>query len=57
VPRSVPLSDLLDLWRGFQNTSFRLCVTYEVSVVLLDSGRKRGVQRVQERLVDLIPRR
>ena len=57
VPRTLPLSELLDLWRGFDKTSFRLCATYEVSTVLVDSGRTRRVQRVQERVLELSARR
>jgi hypothetical protein len=57
VPRTLPLAELLDLWRGFDKTSFRLCATYEVSAILVDSNRRRSVQRVQERVLELSARR
>jgi len=57
VPRILPLADMLDLWRGFDRTSYRLSITYEVSVVLIDSRRTRTIERVQERVIDLVPAR
>jgi Pvc16 N-terminal domain len=53
VPRSLTLSDMLDLWRAFDETAYRLCATYEVSAVLIDRRGTRNVQRVQERLLDV----
>lgn len=57
VPRLLSLSDMLDLWKGFDEVAFRLCVTYEVSTILIDSRATRDVQRVQERVIDLRPAR
>ncbi|MGH7619530.1 MAG: DUF4255 domain-containing protein [Gemmatimonadaceae bacterium] len=57
VPRMLSLTDILDLWRAFERVSYRLCVTYEVSTVLIDSQLTRNVQRVQERAFDLVPQR
>lgn len=57
VPRMLPLPEMLELWRAFEKVPFRLCVTYEVSTVLIDSATTRNVQRVQERVLDLSARR
>jgi len=57
VPRVLPLMEMLELWRAFERTSYRLCITYEVSMVLIDATRVRNVERVQEVLVDLVPTR
>ena len=57
VPRMLALPEMLELWRAFEDVPFRLCVTYEVSTVLIDSRIKRNVQRVQERVLDLSARR
>ena len=51
------LGDLLDLWRGFDRTSYRLSATFEVSTVLIDSRVVRTVRRVQERVLDVSPAR
>jgi hypothetical protein len=53
VPRMLSLGDMLDLWRAFEKVPYRLCATYEVSVVLIDSTRTRTVERVQERILEL----
>lgn len=53
VPRILPLQEMLELWRAFEKVPFRLCVTYEVSTILIDSRLTRGVHRVQERVLDL----
>ena len=53
VPRMLPLSEMLDLWRAFDKVPYRLSVTYEVSAVLIDSARSRTVTRVQERVLEL----
>jgi hypothetical protein len=37
--------------------SYRLSVTYEVSTVIVDSRRTRGVMRVQERAIDVAAHR
>lgn len=57
VPHGLPFSELLDLWRGFGESAFRLSATYEVSAILIDSANTRSVQRVQERLIELAPLR
>lgn len=57
VPRMLPLGDMLDLWRAFDKMSYRLCATYEVSTILIDSSLTRNVERVQERVIDLRPTR
>ncbi|AKC86776.1 DUF4255 domain-containing protein [Pseudoxanthomonas suwonensis] len=57
VPRTLPLGDMLDLWRGFEKAAYRLSTTYEVSTVLIDSRVTRTVRRVQERVLDVSPRR
>jgi hypothetical protein len=57
VPRMLSLADMLELWRAFEKVPFRLCATYEVSTVLIDSRNTRSIQRVQERVLDLSARR
>lgn len=57
VPRMLSLPDMLELWRAFEKVPFRLCATYEVSTVLIDSRNTRNIQRVQERVLDLSARR
>lgn len=57
VPRLLPLPEMLDLWRAFDRMSYRLSVTCEVSTVIIDSRRTRGVMRVQERAIDLAAHR
>ena len=57
VPRMLSLSDMLDLWRAFEKTAYRLSVTYEVSTILVDSRVTRNVRRVQERVLDVSPSR
>lgn len=55
VPRMLALGEMIDLWRSFEKMSYRLSVTYEVSVILVDSQIVRTVQRVTERVLDLSP--
>lgn len=57
VPRMLPLGEMLELWRAFEKVPFRLCVTYEVCTVLIDSRTTRNVRRVQERVLDVSARR
>jgi hypothetical protein len=57
VPRMLSLSDMLDLWKSFDGVAYRLCVTYEVSAILIDSRNVRAVSRVQERVIDLRAKR
>ena len=57
VPRMLPLSEMLELWGAFDKVPFRLCATYEVSTVLIDSRVSRTVERVSERVLDMSARR
>jgi hypothetical protein len=57
VPRMLPLGEMLELWRAFDKVPFRLCATYEVSTILIDSRNVRNVERVQERVIDVSTRR
>ena len=57
VPRTLSLSDSMELWKSFHERSYRLSLTYEVSAVLIDSAITRDVERVQERVLDLAPLR
>ena len=57
VPRTLPLGEMIDLWRSFDKASYRLSTTYEVSTILIDSRVTRNVQRVQERVIELGPMR
>lgn len=57
VPSILPLTEMLELWRAFEKVPFRLCATYEVSTILIDSKTTRSVKRVQERVLDLSARR
>jgi hypothetical protein len=53
VPRMLPLTEMLELWRAFDKVAFRLCATYEVSTILIDSRNSRLIERVQERVLDV----
>lgn len=57
VPHPLPLNDMFELWKSFEKLSYRLAVTYEVSVAVIDSTLARSVQPVQERALDLSPLR
>jgi hypothetical protein len=57
VPRILPLTEMLELWRAFEKVPFRLCATYEVATVLIDNRQSRTVERVTERTLDLSARR
>lgn len=57
VPRTLPLGEMIDLWRSFEKASYRISTTYEVSAVLIDSRVQRNVQRVQERVIGVGPMR
>ena len=52
VPRMLPLTEMLELG-AFEKVPFRLCATYEVATVLIDSRVSRTVERVSERALDL----
>ncbi|HEX7048842.1 MAG TPA: DUF4255 domain-containing protein [Longimicrobiales bacterium] len=51
VPHSLSLDEMTGFWRSFENRSYRLSVTYEVSVALIDSDVTRTVAPVAERHV------
>jgi hypothetical protein len=53
VPRTLPLAELLDLWRAFGERAFRLSMVYEVSAVLVDSLLTRTARPVQQRVLDV----
>lgn len=55
VPHQLSLGDMLDLWRAFETVPYRLCVTYEVSALLIDSGLSRDVSLVRERVIEVSP--
>jgi hypothetical protein len=55
IPHMLSLGDMLDLWRAFESVPYRLCATYEVSAVLIDSSLSRSVSLVQERVIDVSP--
>ena len=57
VQRPLSLEESTELWRAFDGRSYRLSVTYEVSVVLIDSSVTRTVTRVAERHVQVGHRR
>jgi hypothetical protein len=57
VPHPLPLNDMFELWKSFEKLSYRLAVTYEVSVAVIDSTLTRSVLPVQERSLDLSPLR
>ena len=57
IEHSLSLDQMSDLWRSFDQSSYRLSLTYEVSVVLIDSAVSRTVQRVDERRVEVSQRR
>ncbi len=45
----LPLQEMTELWRSFNERSYRLSLTYEASVVLIDSSVTRTVVPVEER--------
>lgn len=53
VLHPLPLDQMLELWKGFQQRSYRLSLTYEVSAVLIDSALTRPVRRVEERHLEV----
>ena len=57
VPHPLPLNDMFELWKSFEKLSYRLAVTYEVSVAVIESALTRSVLPVQERSLDLSPMR
>jgi hypothetical protein len=57
VPHPLPLNDMFELWKSFEKLSYRLALTYQVSVAVIDSTLTRSVLPVQERSLDLSPMR
>lgn len=57
IPRQLALEELTELWRAFEQRSYRLGVVYEASVALIDSAVSRTVVPVEERRIDVRPRR
>lgn len=57
IETSLPLDQMSDLWKSFDQSSYRLSLTYEVSVVLIDSAVAKSVQRVGERHIQVSQRR
>jgi hypothetical protein len=53
IPESLTLDQLTELWRAFNERSFRLCVSYEASLVLIDSRVIRDVVPVEERVLQM----
>lgn len=51
VPHPLTLEAMTELWRAFESRSYRLSLTYAVSVALIDSTITRTVSRVEERRV------
>jgi len=51
----LPMQEMTELWRSFNERSYRLALTYEASVVLIDSGATRAVRPVEERRVAVAP--
>ena len=51
LPRALPLQEMTEFWRAFEQRSYRLSMTYEASAVLIDSDVSRTVSRVEERFV------
>jgi hypothetical protein len=53
IPKILTLDQMTELARVFGQRHYRLSVTYEVSVVLIDSTTTRNVTRVEERRVEM----
>ena len=53
IPHMLTLDQVTELSRVFGQRNYRLCITYEVSVVLVDSTVTRNVTRGEERYVDV----
>lgn len=51
----LPLQEMTELWRAFNERSYRLSLTYEASVVLIDSSVTRTVVPVEERRLVVSP--
>jgi hypothetical protein len=49
----LPMDQITNLWQCFPNRPYRLSMTYEVSVILIDSTVNQTVTRVKERHLDL----
>lgn len=57
VPHTLSLEAMTELWRSFEKRSYRLSLTYEASVALIDSTVTRTVVPVAERHVEVKQRR
>lgn len=55
IPAPLSLQELTELWRAFDGRSYRLSLSYEVSVALIDSEISRVVVPVEERRVRVAP--
>ncbi|HYJ79370.1 MAG TPA: DUF4255 domain-containing protein [Longimicrobiaceae bacterium] len=55
VLNPLPMQEMTELWRSFNERSYRLALTYEASVVLIDSSVTRNVVRVEERHLVVSP--
>lgn len=53
IPKILTLDQMTELARVFGQRHYRLSVTYEVSVALIDSTTTRSVTRVEERHVEM----
>jgi Pvc16 N-terminal domain len=49
----LPMDQITNLWQSFPSRPYRLAMTYEASVILIDSTVKQTVTRVKERHLDL----
>lgn len=53
VPHALTLEQMTELSRCFGQRPYRLSMTYEASVAVIDSRVERSVVRVEERVVDV----
>lgn len=53
VQQPLTLAEMAELWQAFKNRSYRLSLSYEVSVALIDSDQVQSVIPVRERSVDV----
>src|SRR6266851_5033034 len=53
IPKILTLDQMTELARVFGQRHYRLSITYEVSVVLIESTTTRNVTRVEERHVEM----
>ena len=55
LPRPLSMQEMTEFWRAFEQRSYRLSATYEVSLALIDSDVSRTVSRVEERRIEVRP--